>query len=58
MGAGNPDWLKDHTDAELLVIAADLEKRAECFDANTRQLSNDELRRRKLPLVGVGTSRH
>lgn len=58
MGAGNPDWLKDHTDAELLVIAADLEARAEQFDSATRQVINDELRRRRLPTIGFGTSRH
>lgn len=58
MSAGNPDWLKEHTDTELLAIAADLEARAEQFDSATRQLVNDELRRRKMPTIGVGTSRH
>jgi hypothetical protein len=58
MGSGNPDWLRSHTDEELLAIAADLQERAECFDAGTRLLVNDELRRRKLPTIGVGTSRH
>lgn len=58
MGAGNPDWLADHTDDEVLAIARDLEARAECFNAATRQLVNDELRKRKLPLIGAGTSRH
>lgn len=58
MSAGNPDWLKGHTDTELLAIAADLEARAEQFDSATRQLVNDELRRRKMPTIGVGTSRH
>lgn len=57
MGSGNPDWLKDHTDAELLAIAAEMEARAEQFDAGARQLMNDELRRRKLPTIGFGTSR-
>ena len=57
MGSGNPDWLKDHTDDELLAIAAEMEARAEQFDAGARQLMNDELRRRKLPVIGVGTSR-
>ena len=57
MSAGNPDWLKDHTDAELLAIAADLEARYEQFDAATRQMVNDELRRRRLPLIGSGLSR-
>lgn len=57
MGSGNPDWLRGHTDAELLAIAADMEARAEQFDSGTRQLLNDELRRRKLPIIGFGTSR-
>ena len=57
MGAGNPDWLRDHTDEELLLIAREMEVRAEQFDSNARQLVNDELRRRKLPTIGFGTSR-
>ena len=57
MGAGNPGWLRDHTDDELLVIAREMEVRAEQFDSNARQLMNDELRRRKLPIIGFGTSR-
>jgi hypothetical protein len=51
-------WLRGHTDAELLAIAAELEERAEQFSAATRQIMNDELRRRKLPLIGAGKSRH
>lgn len=58
MGAGNPDWLKGHTDAELLAIARDMENRAEQFNSEARQIMNDELRRRKLPLLGYGTSRY
>lgn len=54
----NGDRLRDHTDVELLVIAGELQERAEEFDARTRQAVNDELRRRKLPVVGVGRSRH
>lgn len=49
--------LRHHTDEELLDIARELEARAEQFDAKTRQVINDELRRRKLPLIGFGTSR-
>jgi len=52
------DWLRSHTDAELLAVAGELQERAEQFDARTRQAVNDELRRRKLPLAGVGRSRH
>jgi hypothetical protein len=51
------DRLRAHTDEELLDIAHELEARAEQFDAKTRQIVNDELRRRKLPLLGFGTSR-
>lgn len=58
MSAGNPDWLKDHTDEELLVIVREMEARAEQFDTPTRSLINDELRRRKLPTVGFGKSRY
>lgn len=58
MAAGNPDWLRDMTDDEVLSVAAELEARAEQFNAATRQLVNDELRRRKLPLLGFGRSRH
>ncbi len=58
MAAGDPDWLRDLTDAALAEVAAALEARAEQFNAATRQLVNDELRRRKLPLLGFGRSRH
>lgn len=57
MGAGNPDWLKKHTDKELLNIALEMHERAEQFSSEARQVMNDELRRRKLPLIGFGTSR-
>ena len=57
MGSGNPDWLKDHTDEELLMLAREMEVRAEQFDSGARQLMNDELRRRKLPIIGYGGSR-
>lgn len=49
--------LRHHSDEELLAIARELEARAEQFDAKARQTINDELRRRKLPLIGFGTSR-
>lgn len=58
MGAGNPNWLRDHTDDELLAIAREMEARAEQFDGHARQMLNDELRRRKLPTIGFGTSRY
>jgi hypothetical protein len=58
MGSGNPDWLRDMTDDELLTVADELHHRAEMFEAGTRLLVNDELRRRKLPLIGYGTSRY
>lgn len=50
--------LRDHTDAELLAIAGEMQERAEQFSAEARLQVNDELRRRKLPVIGVGTSRH
>ena len=56
--AQHPEWLREHTDDEILAIAADMEKRSECFDASARQAMNDELRRRKLPTLGYGTSRY
>jgi hypothetical protein len=58
MSAGNPDWLKGHTDDEVLAIAHEMETRAEQFSPDARMVMNDELRRRKLPLLGYGTSRY
>lgn len=58
MSAGNPDWLKNHTDEELLAIAHEMEMRAEQFNSEARMVMNDELRRRKLPILGFGTSRY
>lgn len=58
MSAGNPDWLKNHTDEELLIIAQEMHERAEEFNSEARQLLNDELRRRKMQVVGYGKSRH
>lgn len=52
------DWLRQLTDAELAIVVHELEERAEQFSMATRQVVNDELRRRKLPLLGVGKSRH
>jgi hypothetical protein len=40
-------WLRDMTDQELAVLASEVEERE--ADPKTRQLVNDELRRRKLP---------
>lgn len=58
MGAGNQDWLKEHSDEELLEIAREMEARAEQFNSQARQIMNDELRRRRLPLLGFGKSRY
>lgn len=58
MGAGNPEWLRGHTDTELLAMAAEMESRAEQFSPEARMLLNDELRRRKLPIIEIGRSRH
>lgn len=43
------DWLRDMPDAELVVVAREIEARG--ADAKTRQLVNDELRRRKMPTL-------
>lgn len=50
--------LRSLSDAELLAVAEELQERAEQFDAQARMRINDELRRRKLPVVGAGRSRH
>jgi len=57
MTAGNPEWLRVMKDNELTALAKELEERAEQFDAATRQMVNDELRRRKMPTLGFGRSR-
>lgn len=54
---GRPEWLRDLSNRELTVLATELEARAEQFDSDTRSKVNDELRRRKLPLIGTGVSR-
>lgn len=51
------DWLRALTDKELQTIAQELHDRAEQFSPDTRMRVNDELRRRKMPTVGVGRSR-
>jgi len=51
-------WLRQLPDAELAALVAELEERAEQFSMATRAAVNDELRRRKMPLLGVGRSRH
>lgn len=51
-------WLRSMRDDDLAVLVVELEARAEEFDTKTRSLVNDELRRRKMPLVGFGRSRH
>lgn len=58
MGSGKPEWLRGHTDEELMVLAREMEARSEQFDSGARQLLNDELRRRKLPLISFGSSRY
>jgi hypothetical protein len=52
------EHLRALSDAALLALAGELQERAEQFDSQTRMLVNDELRRRKMPLVGAGRSRH
>lgn len=47
------DRLELMTDAELEAIVEELAERGDQFDAKTRMLVNDELRRRRLPLVDV-----
>lgn len=51
------DWLRGLTDNELKAIVEEAGERAEFLDAPTRTLINDELRRRKMPLLGFGKSR-
>lgn len=51
------DWLREMTDEELMLTVQELESRAEQFSSETRMRFNDELRRRKMPLIGVGRSR-
>lgn len=52
------DWLRKLSDAELAAVVAELEGRAEQFSADVRVQVNDELRRRRMPLIGFGRSRH
>jgi hypothetical protein len=52
------NWLRALTDTELTALVAELEDRAEQFSSSARQAVNDELRHRKMPLVGAGKSRH
>lgn len=52
------DRLRYLTDSELAAVVQELEERAEQFSMQARQQVNDELRRRKWPLVGTGKSRH
>jgi hypothetical protein len=47
-----PTRLRGLTDVELHALVAELEERSEMFDARTRQAVNDELRRRRMRLVG------
>jgi hypothetical protein len=52
------EWLRHLSDAELTALVEEVQERAEQFSAQTRSLINDELRRRKMPVIGVGKSRH
>lgn len=45
------DWLRAISDDQLRIIVGELEARAEQFDAKVRSQINDELRRRRMPLV-------
>lgn len=58
MSSGRSEWLEVMTDDELKAVAHELETRAEQFDAGTRQLVNDELRKRRMPTLGFGSSRY
>lgn len=44
--------LRSLTDPEILAVVAEIEERSELFDAKVRQQVNDELRRRKMRLIG------
>lgn len=44
--------LRDLSAVDLQALVAELETRAEQFDARVRVAVNDELRRRRMPLVG------
>lgn len=46
------DRLRPLSDLELEGLVAELEERGEQFDASLRQKVNDELRRRRMRLVG------
>lgn len=52
------DHLRHLTDQELDALVDELVSRSEEFDAAVRLQVNDELRRRKKPLIGFGRSRH
>lgn len=51
------DWLRGLSNDELESLAIELQMRAEQFSPETRMRVNDELRRRKMPVIGVGRSR-
>lgn len=48
----SPLDLQALTDPELAVLVAELEERSEQFDAKVRADVNDELRRRRMRLIG------
>lgn len=52
------DWLRNLTEQELDALVKEVEARAEQFDSKVRVQINDELRRRKLPLIGFGKARY
>lgn len=45
------DWLRKLNDTEIRALSSEFQERAEQFDAKTRMLVNDELRRRRMPTV-------
>lgn len=55
---GQEEWVRALSDVELATIALELEERAELFAQSTRTLVNDELRRRKMPPLGMCKARH
>lgn len=47
----SPAQLRQMSEAQLAGLVAELEERAELFDARVRMYVNDELRRRHLPPI-------
>ena len=52
MAESQEDRLRGLTDDELRAVVVEIEGRPDQFDQKVRTLVNDELRRRRWPLVG------